>query len=321
MVKVTLRAKGKLRGLPEAVDLGEGTHTVTDLTAAIAKDLGLNPNRVRLTVRSEDGIPLPPGSKDRVLRPGESLDDVFPKAASLEVYVRDLGPQIAWRTVFLIEYLGPLLIHPMFYYGQKLFYGRTFEHTASQKLVLAMVVLHFLKREYETAFVHRFSLATMPLFNLFKNSSHYWILSGFNFYWVYAPADWAAHSGVSKVLFGHDVVALSQNALYGIAAFWLYAEVSNLITHLNLASLRKPGSTERRIPYGYGFNLVSCPNYFFESLSWLAVFTVAQNWSALLFLIVGTAQMWVWAVKKHRRYKREFPDYPKNRTVYIPYLL
>merc|ERR1712000_548717 len=31
------------------------------------------------------------------------------------VYFRDLGPQIAWKTVFLVEYAGPLLIYLFFY--------------------------------------------------------------------------------------------------------------------------------------------------------------------------------------------------------------
>jgi very-long-chain enoyl-CoA reductase len=317
MVTVTLRAKGKVRGLPEVVDLGKGTTGVSDLIEAIANDTKLNSDRIRLTVKNEDSKMV----KDRVLRVGENLEEVFPRTDRIEVFVRDLGPQIAWRTVFLIEYLGPLLIHPLFFYGQQLCFGKAFEHTSAQKLVFAMAVGHFLKREYETAFIHKFSLATMPLFNLFKNSSHYWVLSGFNFYWVYAPADWSAKSSLNKFLFGHDFLPLSDLAQSGLAAFWLYAEVSNFITHLNLASLRPTGSTERRIPYGYGFNLVSCPNYFFESLSWLVVFCLSQNWASLLFFVVGTAQMWAWALKKHRRYKREFPDYPKNRKVYVPFLL
>lgn len=47
-----------------------------------------------------------------------------------------------------------------------------------------------------------------------------------------------------------------------------FAELSNLHTHLTVRALRPAGSRKRGIPYGYGFNLVSFPNYFFETLAW-----------------------------------------------------
>jgi very-long-chain enoyl-CoA reductase len=94
------------------------------------------------------------------------------------IQVKDLGPQIAWRTVFIIEYLGPLLIHPLIYYLRPYIYTLPpldAGPSTLQTLSLAMIVLHFLKRELETLFVHRFSLATMPFLNVFKNSAHYWL--------------------------------------------------------------------------------------------------------------------------------------------------
>ena len=47
-----------------------------------------------------------------------------------------------------------------------------------------------------------------------------------------------------------------------------FAEISNLHTHLTLRNLRPANTRKRAIPYGYGFSLVSCPNYFFEAVTW-----------------------------------------------------
>lgn len=90
----------------------------------------------------------------------------------ITLYVKDLGPQISWRTVFLTEYVrrtileliqgaltrfmllfikaGPLVIHPLVYHLPKLFYGRTFEHSQVQKVAYTLVMAHYAKRELET---------------------------------------------------------------------------------------------------------------------------------------------------------------------------
>ena len=41
----------------------------------------------------------------------------------------------------------------------------------------------------------------------------------------------------------------------------------------------------------------------------------------MLFLGVGFGQMAIWALGKHRNYKKEFPDYPRGRKAIIPFLL
>ncbi len=100
---------------------------------------------------------------------------------------------------------------------------------------------HYLKREFETLCVHRFSNETMPFFNLFKNCGHYWIIFGLvNMYFV-------LHTKYTEPVWDRNVVNMF------ISAFVLF-ESLNFLTHLTLRALRKPGTTERNIPHGWGFD-------------------------------------------------------------------
>ncbi|KAI8049289.1 3-oxo-5-alpha-steroid 4-dehydrogenase-domain-containing protein [Thamnidium elegans] len=300
-MKVTIASRQKSSKFPVTLEVPGTASTikVADIATALAKKYPkYYPDRQRLT--TEDKKVLTEQSLSE-----QGIDESTP------IYFKDLGPQIGWRTVFLIEYGGPLLIHPLFYYATKLIYGSSIEHSPMQVATYYMVMLHFLKRELETLFVHRFSHGTMPFTNVFKNSAHYWFLSGFNLaYWVYGP--WFAQGTVAG--------ARNDVWVYGSVAVWAWAELSNLMTHITLRNLRPPGTRVRAIPYGYGFDLVSCPNYFFEFVAWTAVCFLTTSWSAFLFNIVATGQMYVWAVKKHKNYKKEFKDYPRNRTSMIPFI-
>jgi len=40
-----------------------------------------------------------------------------------------------------------------------------------------------------------------------------------------------------------------------------------------------------------------------------------------IFLVVSVVQMTIWALKKHKRYREEFPNYPKNRKAIFPWIL
>lgn len=323
-LKITFKAKRGSEGLtkkfPEQLEVKTDEVALT-LFEYVAKHSNLSQDRVRLTVKSEkpaSGEQL----KDKVLVPNDLLKDLADKG-SLTVYCRDLGPQIAWRTVFLIEYLGPIMVHPIFFNLREQIYGSSERPTLIQTIVYFCVMMHFFKREFETAYIHKFSMATMPLFNLFKNSSHYWLLSGFLVaYFGYAPSSWWSGdvSSVKKFLFYSGGFVHKPELVLALPAAWLVAEISNFIVHVNLASLRPAGTTERRIPYGYGFKKLSCPNYYFEACGWILLTVLSGNWAMALFTIVGTTQMFAWAIKKHRRYLREFPDYPKNRKAMIPFI-
>ncbi len=180
----------------------------------------------------------------------------------------------------------------------------------TQWLSFALIIGHFVKREFETAFIHKFSANTMPIANVFKNSFFYWSLSGLlcavSIYW---PRSLAARAR-------EPAVDAAGTALY------LFAQTGNALVHYYLSSLRSPGSTERKIPAGYGFSFVTCPNYMYEILAWVGIIIVSRDWTVALFIAIGGAQMFIWAKGKEKAYRKEFGDkYKKKRFVMLPGLL
>lgn len=270
----------------------------SDLYHRLAAEAGTSVHRLRLTNES-DGSVIPNAKDFTVERTGLKNDSVL--------LVKDLGPQIAWQTVFVIEYLGPMLIHPLFYFLRPYLYSNAGPASDAQTLSCVLLFLHFFKRELETLFVHRFSNATMPARNIFKNSGHYWIFGGLNIaYWIYRPD--APTAAPSSPLLTTAAVAL-----------FTLGELGNLQTHLTLRGLRSSGGTERGIPEGLGFNLVTCPNYMFETIAWIGIWLASWSLSTGLFIVIAVAQMAAWGKKKERRYRKEFGDkYQRKRFSMIP---
>ena len=106
----------------------------------------------------------------------------------------------------------------------------------------------------------------------------------------------------------------------------------------------------RKIPYATGnpltclFGVVSCPNYTYEAGAWISFSIMTQClpgntfdhptfhyifftlnylflFLAALFAAAGIYQMSVWALGKHRNYKKEFDKYPKGRKAIFPFIL
>ncbi|CAO1630287.1 unnamed protein product [Sympodiomycopsis kandeliae] len=277
----------------------DSTPTLLEVKKSVNQKIRkLSPERQRIT--TEDKKPL--------------LDDkdAVPVSSGTDLYVKDLGPQVAWRTVFLTEYAGPLFIHPLIYFASQKIYG-SYKVSDVQEIALGLVLAHYVKREIETVFVHRFSSGTMPLFNIFKNSAHYWILSGA----LLAGAIYRPGLGQSALA---NSIQASPVYLTACAVVWTLAEVGNLQCHLILRNLRSPGTRERKIPRGFAFEYVSCPNYFFETIAWVAFTALTLSPAAALFSAVSVGQMSLWAIKKHKQYKKEFgKEYPR-RKILIPFI-
>ncbi|KAK7756428.1 Very-long-chain enoyl-CoA reductase [Diatrype stigma] len=311
----SLSLKKPIKGLPTEIDLPQDAN-VEYVKKQLAK-------AARISDFNRIGI-FDPVSKKTLKDKNSLIREQVEVIKHGEFLVKDLGPQIAWRTVYMVEYLGPLLFHPLFlglrHYVYpplyQLLQGRVPEPnaggalSATQKLAFGMIVAHFVKREVETVLVHKFSANTMPAAYIFRNSFFYWVfaglLGGLELYAPFSPA------------------AKADNPLINYAglALYLFGELANADVHYYLATLRKPGETARKIPRGHGFGLVTCPNYMFEILAWVGIILVTRSPALAFFISIGTYFMWTWAWGKEKAYRKQFGDkYKKKRFVILPGLL
>ncbi|KAK8950009.1 Very-long-chain enoyl-CoA reductase [Platanthera guangdongensis] len=285
--------------------------TVSDLHHAIhSRTKKLYPARQRLT------LPLLPGEQKKpvVLNPTKTLSDYSDgNAKSLTIVLKDLGPQVSYKTLFFWEYIGPLVIYPIFYFFPvyKYFgYGEKQVIHPVQTYALYYWCFHYFKRIMETFFIHSFSHATSPLSNVFRNCAYYWSFGAYIAYYVNHPL----YTPVSE---------LQWKIGFGIG---LLCQLSNFYCHIILKNLRSPdGSGGYQIPRGFLFNIVTCANYTTEIYQWLGFNIATQTVAGYLFLLVASGIMSNWAIAKHRRLKKLFDGregrkkYPRRWLILPPF--
>lgn len=171
-----------------------------------------------------------------------------------------------------------------------------------------MWCFHFARRSIESAWVHRYSKAQVPVGDVITEYVYYW---GF--------AAWNAVSLTPR----HHPESVPWLAGLGAVVFVL-AELGNARAHRMLRDLRPAGSKQRVIPRGFLFERVSSPHYLFEILSWVGFALVTQTWAACAFLVVGAGILGAWAHTRHVAYRKDFDGregreaYPAARRALIP---
>ena len=227
------------------------------------------------------------------------------------IYVKDIGPQISYKLVYIIEYLGPLLFTFIFFI--RLYKVKSSKNENIQTVQLFyffMSTFHYLKRIFETLFIHIFSRDTMPLKNLYKNCAYYWGLYGILCcYFIFHP--------------NYTPINFLLGFRYIFVFFFFNAEIKNLKCHIILRDLKKYNNGKKAPPPNKdGFEVSTCANYFWEFIAWFCFSVFSLHWSIILFTCCGFYQMREWALKKHKLLKEVYGDrYPKERKAFIPYFI
>lgn len=172
---------------------------------------------------------------------------------------------------------------------------------------MALFFLHYIHRSFVFPAFIRTQGKKMPLI-IALSAMGFNLMNGFGFgyYWgsfAEYPTDWLT----------------DWRFLSGITLF-LGGMIINMWADYTLINLRKEGETGYKIPKGFLFEYISCPNHFGEMIEWAGFALMTWSLPALTF--------WVWTISNliprtlahHKWYQEKFADYPKHRKAFLPFL-
>ena len=179
---------------------------------------------------------------------------------------------------------------------------------AAQLALISFWCLHYFHISFIWPFRARISNKGMPIsialfaiiFNLINGSIQgLWIFSFSNYSarWITSP----------EFLIGSIVFILGM--------------FINIRSDNILLNLRGEEESGYKIPKGFLFNKISCPNYLGEIIEWLGWAIMTWSFAGLVFFFWTIANLIPRAYSNHKWYKKQFPDYPAERKAIVPYLL
>ncbi len=112
---------------------------------------------------------------------------------------------------------------------------------------------------------------------------------------------------------------LAPGFVLGVLIFFIGFAI-NYTADQKLIALRKTG-TGYKIPQGWLFRWISCPNHFGEIIEWTGFAIAAWSLPAATFAIWTFANLAPRAFNHHEWYQSNFEDYPKDRKALIPFIV
>ena len=203
--------------------------------------------------------------------------------------------QTAWVLMEATSFLGMLI----------LFVSGPIPKNLFSWLFVLLWLLHYFNRAFIYPFRQKNKQQVMPVAILVSGIIFNFINSILNGYYL----GYLAHFSKSLLITWHFWVGL---------ILFVAGAVINIVSDNILLGLRKPGESTYRIPYGFLFNYVSCPNHLGEIIEWIGFAFLTWNWASTSFAVWTIANLAPRAKAHHNWYKINFENYPPKRKALIP---
>lgn len=211
----------------------------------------------------------------------------------------DFGPMINNTVGWVIMELISLLVFSYF------FFTGSVEKTAINYFLAGLWMLHYFNRSLIYPFRQRNHQKSMPV-AIMLSAVFFNLLNGFfNGYYLGNISDFSQSTWMNWIFLSGLLLFIGGFAI-------------NFISDQKLISLRKPGESDYKIPHGFLFRWVSCPNHLGEIIEWTGFALMAMNPAAWSFALWTFANLAPRSIAHHRWYHKHFKDYPKNRKAVIP---
>lgn len=189
------------------------------------------------------------------------------------------------------------------------FLNGSIEKTAAMWIIAALWAAHYINRSFIYPFRQKDQKKKMPVIIMFSAIAFNFMNGFLNGYYIGNFGFQYTNSWLYSIPF-----------ILGLLLF-IGGMVINFRSDAILLSLRKPGEKEYKIPRGFLFESISCPNHFGEIIEWTGFAILSFNIASLSFAVWTFANLAPRAIAHHLWYQKHFPEYPKNRKAVIPRLL
>ncbi|TGL58111.1 DUF1295 domain-containing protein [Leptospira ognonensis] len=209
---------------------------------------------------------------------------------------RGISPKVGMFFIYFIPILG---------YVSTI--GKLSSLSPYHLLLLFVFVFHFGKRCLEVIFLHQFSgkIGLIGVIIITFAYTNIGILLGKNH---------------EQMQFLSEVSPTSTFSILGIIIFF-FGQAGNLYHHILLRRLRNSrGDKNYLIPNSGLFQLVVCPHYFFELISWLGIAILSRHWETYVVFFVMTCYLSGRSARTRDWYREKFSDFPSNRKRIVPFV-